>query len=60
MISSIVQLVMRVGFALILSKYIGQGAVYWGEISAWIGADILLYFVYRTYIKNTVLKNSSL
>lgn len=46
MVSSVAQLIMRVSCALVLSRFIGADAVYWGEVSAWIGADIFLYLVY--------------
>lgn len=46
MISSIVQLVMRTGCALFLTKWIGERGVFWGEIFAWIGADLFLSFCY--------------
>lgn len=53
MISSIVQLVMRVMCALVLTGLIGQSAVYIGEVMAWIGADTLLCFVcYRLIVKS--------
>ncbi len=46
MVSSMVQLVVRVGCALILSRYVGSDALYWGEVLAWVGADIFLYIIY--------------
>ena len=42
MISSIVQLVMRTGCALLLPPLIGQSGVFYGEVCAWIGADLIL------------------
>lgn len=42
MISSMIQLFMRVGCALFLTEMIGQQGVFYGEILAWAGADILL------------------
>lgn len=47
MLSSIVQVVMRVSCALFLTRLIGNEGVFWGEILAWIGADIFLLFEKR-------------
>lgn len=46
MISSIAQLIMRMGCALILPSFIGKTGVFWGEIFAWIGADAILMCSY--------------
>ncbi|MBO5055521.1 MAG: MATE family efflux transporter [Lachnospiraceae bacterium] len=51
MISSMVQLFMRVGCALFLTEMIGQRGVFFGEILAWTGADILLFFAYLYQMK---------
>lgn len=51
MISSIIQLFMRVGCALFLTEIIGQRGVFFGEILAWAGADILLFFAYLHQMK---------
>ncbi len=50
MISSFAQLIMRISCALILTRFIGESAVYWGEVLAWIGADSLLVFIYYSLI----------
>ena len=42
MLSSAAQLVMRVGCALFLTRLIGESGVFFGEIMAWAGADLLL------------------
>lgn len=42
MASSFVQLVMRVGCALVLTKLIGNTGIFWGEVMAWLGTDIFL------------------
>ena len=42
MLSSAVQLIMRVGCALFLTRTIGESGVFFGEIMAWMGADLLL------------------
>lgn len=52
MISSVVQLFMRVLCALFLTRAIGQNGVFFGEILAWIGADLLLVCTYHYKIKD--------
>jgi len=42
MLSSFIQVIMRVGCALLLTKVIGHSGIFWGEICAWIGADVFL------------------
>lgn len=42
MASSFVQVIMRVGCALLLTRLIGSTGIFWGEITAWLGADIFL------------------
>ncbi len=46
MISSFGQLIMRVLCALILTRFIGYSGIYYGEISAWILADLILVATY--------------
>jgi putative MATE family efflux protein len=46
MVSSMGQLVMRVSCALIFTRLIGCSGIYYGEISAWILADIILVVTY--------------
>ena len=46
MISSMVQLIMRVLCAVLLTRVVGQSGVFWGEILAWLGADALLLLTY--------------
>lgn len=47
MMSSIVQVIMRVSCALFLTRMIGSAGVFWGEVLAWLGADIFLLFETR-------------
>lgn len=47
MLSSIIQVIMRVSCALILTRVIGSAGVFWGEVLAWFGADIFLLFETR-------------
>lgn len=51
MCSSFLQLAMRVGCAFLLTKKIGRAGVFWGEVLAWILADVFLclclVWVYR-------------
>lgn len=46
MISSVVQLMMRVGCALLLTRVIGESGVFYGEVLAWAGANVLLWGCY--------------
>ena len=55
MLSSAAQLVMRVGCALFLTRLIGESGVFFGEIMAWAGADLLLvgrYFIWKGRLRN--------
>lgn len=47
MCSGIVELVMRVGVALLLPLAIGQDGIYYAEVVAWSGAALLLYISYK-------------
>lgn len=51
MLSSLIQLCMRVFFALYICRRLGRSAVFWGEIAAWAGADLLLLSYYLFYRK---------
>jgi Na+-driven multidrug efflux pump len=55
MISGIVELFMRVGSVLILPALIGQYGVYFAEVIAWLGAELLLMATYY-YRINRLLK----
>ncbi|MDE7332826.1 MAG: polysaccharide biosynthesis C-terminal domain-containing protein [Lachnospiraceae bacterium] len=45
MLSSFMQVVMRIMCALFLTQVIGHEGVFWGEVLAWAGADLFLAFV---------------
>lgn len=51
MLSSFIQVIMRVGCALFLTRLIGYSGIFWGELCAWIGADIFLICVLARKIK---------
>jgi len=53
MISSFMQLAMRVLCAVVLTGYIGEQGVFWGEILAWSLADIFLLICYLRIMKKT-------
>ena len=55
MLSSFIQVIMRVSCALFLTKIIGHSGIFWGEICAWIGADIFLLFVFALKIRKSTL-----
>lgn len=46
MLSGILEFVMRTGMVLGLTKQIGSDGIFWAEISAWIGAAVLLGISY--------------
>ena len=50
MVSGLVEFMMRVGVALTLPALLGADGVFIAEISAWIGAVILLIITYYTRI----------
>lgn len=56
MLSGIVELIMRIGIALILPLYIGQKGIYYAEVFAWLGAAILLYISYRINMQKLLKK----
>ncbi len=45
MLSSLVQVFMRVMCALLLTRMVGKEGIFWGEVLAWTGADLLLSFI---------------
>lgn len=52
MVSGIVELVMRIGAALLLPLFIGEWGIYLAEILAWAGAAVLLIFGYYKRIRH--------
>lgn len=50
MLSSLMQVIMRVACALLLTHLIGQEGVFWGEVFAWTLADVFLGIVLRKVI----------
>lgn len=51
MASGITEMVMRVCVVLILPQFFGQISVYFAEVAAWIGADVLLVTAYLIKMK---------
>lgn len=51
MISGIAEFIMRVGAALILPLFMGQEGIFYAEILAWIGADIILMSAYIYHVR---------
>ncbi len=47
MLSSFAQLIMRLLCAIVLTRLIGSDGIFWGEVSAWILADIILLVAYE-------------
>ena len=53
MLSSFMQVAMRIMCALFLTRLIGHTGVFWGEVAAWIGADIFLGIVCAGRLEKT-------
>ena len=51
MVSGIVELIMRTAVALVLSRLIGGPGVFFAEVSAWAGADVVLVISYLRSIQ---------
>lgn len=51
MVSGIVELMMRLSIAMVLTRWIGGTGIFFGEVSAWMGAMTLLGFFYYRDIK---------
>ncbi|EET59202.1 MATE efflux family protein [Marvinbryantia formatexigens DSM 14469] len=51
MVSGIAEFLMRTGAALLLPLLMGQEGIFYAEISAWAGADVVLFFSYRYCMK---------
>ena len=49
-VSGIAEFVMRVGAALILPRFLGQDGIFYAEILAWIGADVILLGAYIYHV----------
>ena len=52
MCSGIIEFVMRTATALLLPLLMGSNGIFFAEIAAWLGADIVLFFSYRYCLKN--------
>ena len=56
MLSGILEFVMRTGMVLGLTKLVGSDGIFWAEISAWIGAAVLLGISYYVIMAKKNLK----
>lgn len=56
-ISSIIQVVMRMICAIFLTNLIGMTGIFYGEIFAWLGAEVILITVYTKYVRTNVYKS---
>lgn len=59
MISGFVELVMRVGVALILPIYIQENGIFYAEVVAWTGAELILMISYHIIMKKHRKSNKS-
>lgn len=57
MISGAAELIMRTGSILLLPKLFGNEGLYWAEVLAWVGADVVLITSY--YVKIMIIKKRS-
>ena len=57
MVSGVAEFVMRTGSALLLPLILGQDGIFYAEVSAWIGADVVLFFSFL-YCGRRLLKVS--
>ncbi|MBQ9264163.1 MAG: MATE family efflux transporter [Clostridia bacterium] len=55
MLSGLAELVMRVGSALLLPRFLGASGVFWAEPAAWLGAEVLLMITYYRKIHSLTL-----
>ena len=49
---TIIPMIMRVCVVLLLPQFFGQESVYFAEVAAWVGADVILVSAYIYKIKN--------
>ncbi len=62
MVSGAVELVMRVGTVFLLPRLVGSEGLFWAEVLAWVGADVVLllsYYIQISKIKNAWRKEGS-
>jgi len=60
MLSGILEFVMRTGMVLGLTAFIGSDGIFWAEISAWIGAAVLLGISYYIIMAKKNFKEEGL
>lgn len=58
MLSGIAELLMRTGTALFLPKLIGETGIFYAEIAAWVGADIVLVISYLIIMRRLGISSS--
>lgn len=56
MLSGIAELVMRTGGALLLPHYMGEVGIFYAEVLAWFGADVVLVISYLILIRKLPIK----
>ncbi len=56
MLSGIAELVMRTGGALFLPHYMGEVGIFYAEVLAWFGADVVLVISYLILIRKLPIK----
>ena len=56
MVSGILEFFMRTGMVLGLTKLVGSDGIFWAEVSAWIGAAVLLGISYYVIMAKKIFK----
>lgn len=59
MVSGIAEFVMRTGVALTLPLLMGENGIFYAEICAWAGADIILLCAYYIRIRKLTIRNDA-
>lgn len=59
MMSGVAEFVMRTGAAMLLPMLMGQDGIFYAEIAAWAGADIVLFFSYQYCVRKLEISLSS-
>lgn len=59
MLSGLVELVMRIGIALLLPLLIGEIGIFFAEVAAWIGAECILMISYYLKVKKLKVNQSA-
>ena len=51
MLSGVLEFVMRVLSALVLPRFVGESGIFYAEVLAWLGADVVLCWSYLVLLR---------